>query len=340
MTQSHTKGFIRTVLGDLVDLPTGVVYGHEHLIIDSPLIHDRFPQIHLYDVGSAVDEVGACHDAGVALMVDAMPVASGRDAVRLAEIARRTGVGIVAVTGLHHDRYYGPLHWSNRVDLEDLVNLFVADLTEGIDELDYTGPVIKRSQHKAGLVKVATSGPQPDQRDLRNLEAAAIASHLSGAPILTHCEGGEGGFSQVEFLLDKGVQASSIILSHVDKTHDLNYLKELADTGVVLELDQALRTWELGMESITVRAVCALVDAGYGGQVIVGTDGAKRELWASLGGAPGLSWLASDFPGILKKVGIPDEDVRKVMRNNAIRALSWRTSVEDPTGVIKEQPLS
>ena len=33
---------------------------------------------------------------------------------KLAELSRRTGVHVVAPTGLHHDRYYGPSHWSHR----------------------------------------------------------------------------------------------------------------------------------------------------------------------------------------------------------------------------------
>jgi predicted metal-dependent phosphotriesterase family hydrolase len=335
--QPHKAGFIRTVLGDRDALPAGAVFGHEHLIIDSPLIHDRFPHIHLYDVESAVAEVGACRDAGVALMVDAMPVAAGRDAVRLAEISRRTGVDIISATGLHHDRYYGPLHWSNRVGLDDLVALFVADLTEGIDELDYTGPVIRRSPHKAGIVKVATSGQVPDQRDLRNLEAAAHASNITGAPILTHCEGGLGGLAQVQFLLALGVRPGSIILSHVDKSHALNYLQELAASGVILELDQGLREREQGLSSVTVRAVYSLVEAGFGHQVIVGTDGARRDLWASLGGAPGLSWLASEFPVHLKAAGLDEEVIQDVMRNNAVSALSWRAPAADRIEDIAEE---
>ncbi|WGM20291.1 hypothetical protein QEH68_20130 [Paenarthrobacter sp. OM7] len=337
MMQPHKAGFIRTVLGDREELPAGSVFGHEHLIIDSPLIHDRFPHIHLYDVDTAVDEVSACRDAGAALMVDAMPVAAGRDAIRLAEISRRTGVDIISATGLHHDRYYGPLHWSNRVDMDDLVKLFVADLVEGIDEFDYTGPVVRRSAYKAGIVKVATSGQTPDQRDLRNLEAAAHASNLTGAPILTHCEGGLGGLAQVEFLLAMGVRPGSIILSHVDKSHALNYLKELASSGVILELDQGLRQRERGLSSVTVCAVYSLVEEGFGHQIIVGTDGARRDLWASLGGAPGLSWLASEFPVLLKSAGLTDNAIQDIMRNNAISALSWRPPASERAGDFAEE---
>jgi 5-phospho-D-xylono-1,4-lactonase len=314
---------IRTVLGD-IDGFEGVAYMHEHLIIDSPLIAERFPHIHLYDVDAAVAEVSLCRDAGAGLMIDAMPASDGRDVIRLAEVSRRTGVAIVVATGLHHDRYYGPLHWTNRVSAEELGELFIADLVDGIDEFDYTSPIVRRTAHRAGIVKVATSGDRPDARDLRNIEAVARASVMTGAPVLTHCEGGYGGIAQVERIVAAGVPASAIILSHVDKAQNLSYLTDLAETGAVLELDQSLRERAEGASSITVRAVLSLVDAGFGDQIVLGTDGARRSLWSSLGGEPGLAWLASDLPGILAAAGLGDDDLQKVLHSNALRALTWR----------------
>ncbi len=318
-----TKHFIRTVLGDVHDVH-GVVYAHEHLIIDSPLIEARFAHIHLYDVEAGVDEVARCSAAGAGLMVDCMPVSAGRDVTRLAEISERTGVAVVATTGLHHDRYYGPLHWTNRIGPDELAALFVADLTEGVDEFDYTGPIVRRTAHRAGVIKVATSGDVPDQRDLRNLDAAAAASVATGAPVITHCEGGAGGLAQVARLVDGGVPSSSIIVGHVDKSDDTGYMTDLAGTGVILELDQALRQRDRGPTSVTVRSILSLVAAGFGDQIVLGTDGARRTLWTALGGEPGLAWLASDFPGVLVNAGVERADLQKMFHDNAVRALTWR----------------
>lgn len=314
---------IRTVLGDIDDFD-GVAYVHEHLILDSPLIADRFPHILLDDVEAAVAEVGACRAAGAGLMLDAMPVSAGRDAVRLAQIAARVGIPIVAATGLHHDRYYGPRHWTNRVSEGELTALFVADLVEGIDEFDYTGPVVRRTAHRAGIVKVATSGAQPDTRDRRNLAAVAAASVVTGAPVLTHCEDGHGGVEQIARLVDAGVPSSAIILSHVDKARDAGYLIALAQTGAMLELDQSLRERAQGVDSVTVRSVLALIDAGHVSQIVLGTDGARRTLWSSLGGEPGLAWLAAELPRVLRRAGVDESDLTAMLHDNALRALTWR----------------
>lgn len=318
---------IRTVLGDIVGATDvdGFVYAHEHLIIDSPLIEDRWPHILLDSVDDAVAELEPCFTAGVRLVVDAMPVSAGRDVVRLAEIAQRSGIHVVAVTGLHHDRYYGPLHWTNRVSADTLADLFIADLTNGIDRFDYTSPVVERTSHRAGMVKVATSGQAPDARDRRNLAAAALASLATGAPILTHCEDGWGGVEQVEALAAHGVPASACILSHVDKAGDIAYAVDVADTGAYLELDQNLRQAADGPGARTLAIISALVEAGHGEQIVLGTDGARRSLWTTHGGAPGLAWLATGFRQHLESAGLGDV-VPNLLQHNAVRALTWRSS--------------
>ena len=95
-----------------------------------------------------------------------MPPSSSRS-------SRRTGINVVAPTGLHHDRYYGPAHWSHRISVEELVDLFVADITDGIDAYDYAGPVVRRTPFRAGVIKVAGSEGGLSPRDRRVFEAAA-----------------------------------------------------------------------------------------------------------------------------------------------------------------------
>jgi hypothetical protein len=174
-------GSVRTVRGDRAEVRPGTVYAHEHLIIDSPFIEARYPQIHLYDTDAAIAEVSECAAHGVVLMVDAMPACSGRDVRRLIEISAKTGVDVVASTGLHHPRYYGNGHWTTRVSSEELTGLFVADLTAGIDEFDYTAPIVRRSAARAGVIKVATGGEHLTDRDRRVLVAAGAASVQTGA---------------------------------------------------------------------------------------------------------------------------------------------------------------
>lgn len=319
---------VRTVRGDISPSELGKTYCHEHLIIDSKMIAVEFPHIHLHSVSSAVDELIDCKQEGLSALIDAMPCSAGRQVEKLAEISSMTDMHIVVATGLHHDRYYGNLHWSNRVSVDVLTELFIADVTVGIDRFDYTSPVIDRTNSKAGVIKVATSGSNPDTRDLRNLEAVANAHVATGAPIITHCEGGEGALEQVAVLNKHGVQSRSIMLSHVDKNkksespHHRQHLIDIAQTGVFLEFDQALRQGLTG-ELDSVRLIAELFSEGFGEQVVVGTDGARRSLWRSLGGEPGLGWLIASAPQLLINQGLSISDISRIYVENPRAVLSF-----------------
>jgi len=314
--------FVRTVLGDVTPDQLGVTYLHEHLIIDSPLIAQTMPHIHLPHADEAVHELDLCSSAGVGGVVDAMPAGSGRGIERLAEVSRRSGLHIVASTGLHTAKYYESVPWANTADAEELAERFVADVQEGIDRHDYRGPPIERTRHRAGVIKVATSKAPDPPRDSRLFEAAAIASMRTGAPILTHCEEGLGAHRQVELLDTFGVSLDRVVMSHTDKVHDHEYHRDLLETGVLLEYDQALRQGEAA-ESGTAILLRAMIDEGYLGQLMLGTDGARRTLWSSLGGHPGLAWLASGFREVMRSVGIVEAEQHELFVENPKRFLAF-----------------
>ncbi len=315
------RAVVRTVLGDVDASTLGVTYAHEHLAIDSALVRAAYPHILLDDPAIAIEEVRACQAAGVRTMVDAMPAASGRDVLRLVEISRATGLNVVAVTGLHHERYYGPAHWTARIDVEELARLFIDDVVVGIDAFDDTGPVVRRTGHRAGLIKVATGGGELEPRDRHVFEAAAAAHTETGAPILTHCEHGRGALEQVAALTGLGVPASAILVSHTDKLADHAYHADIAGTGAWLVFDQAVRQHEAPLPGTAV-AIERLATAGFLDHVLLATDGARRDLWSAYGGRPGLAWLATAFPAILIERGLSAQQVDRILVANPARALA------------------
>ena len=185
--------------------------------------------------------MGEASGFGLQAVVDAMPCDCGRNVEKLAELSRRAGIHIIAPTGLHHARYYPADHWSIRSSIGELADRFALDITDGIDANDYAGPTIRRTDHRAGVIKIAGSDNGPSARDLRIFEAAALAHRWTGAPILTHCEGGTGALNQVQVLEGLGVPPEHVILSHVDKVVDRAYHRELLGTGAFAEYDGSFR---------------------------------------------------------------------------------------------------
>jgi 5-phospho-D-xylono-1,4-lactonase len=287
---SGAQNQVRTVLGDVPSDRLGMCFAHEHLVIDGGVAKLVNPEISLQRVDDAVAELAPCVAAGLGAVVDAMPADAGRNVVKLAEVSRRTGVHVVAATGLHHVRFYGERHWGELLEPEELAELFCGELTEGIDANDLNGPVVRRTAHRAGVVKVAGSLDGPSDRDRRVFEAAALAVARAGTALLTHCEAGTGGVAQLRLLEDLGVPAERVILSHTDKVVDRGYHRELLAGGAYVVYDQGLRTPEG-----TARLVRWMVEDGHQDQLLLGTDGARRSLWSVLGGAPGLAALATDL---------------------------------------------
>ena len=305
---------VRTVLGDIPASQLGVTYMHEHLIIDSPIVSRDFPHIHLPSETEAIAEVNLCRSAGVQTLVDCMPTGSGRSALKLAAISKATGVNIVATAGLHTDRYYLPTDELENMDAEDLAKVFIRDIQVGMEGTEF----------KAGQLKVVTSGHVIKDRDRRLFEAVAIAQQITGAPIISHCEHGTGALEQIELFIALHIPVHKVTLSHTDKENDLGYHKEILASGINVEYDQSLRQSDQDAPPSAL-LMKAMIEAGFIDQIMLGTDGARRSLWSSLGGSPGLAWLYSGWSKKLIELGLTQTQLDKVFIDNPARTLTLDT---------------
>jgi phosphotriesterase-related protein len=313
--------FVRTVLGDISPDMLGPTYAHEHLIIDGGRPVELNPDFLLADVDRLATEVLDARAVGLGAMIDAMPADAGRNPSKLAEVSRRTGVHIVAPTGLHHERYYAPAHWSTRVSEDELADLFVADIEAGIDANDYSGPVVRRTDIRAGVIKIAGSEGGPSARDARIFRAAAAAHRRTGAPILTHCEQGTGGLEQLRLLDDAGVDLGHVALSHVDKVADIGYHRELASTGATLEYDQAFRWGD--RENQTLVLLASMAEEGFGDRIVLGMDAARQGYYRVFGGQPGLRYLLDEFSARMAERGLDDHRRQAFFVDNPARVFAF-----------------
>jgi predicted metal-dependent phosphotriesterase family hydrolase len=319
--------FVRTVLGDIDPSELGVTYAHEHLVIDGGRPVLLAPDFDLSDVERMATEVRDAAALGLRSVVDAMPCDAGRNVEKLARLARLTGINIVAPTGLHHDRFYGPAHWSHRIGVEAMADLFRADIELGIDALDYSGPVVRRTGHRAGVIKVAGSDGGPSARDRRVFEAAAAAHRRTGAPILTHCEAGTGALEQVRVLGDAGVPARHIVLSHVDKTVDRGYHRDLLATGATAEYDGSFRWGD--QPNGTLQLLAWMAEDGLLDRIVLGMDAARQGYYRVYGGSPGLVWLLYGFTAAMEAAGL-DATLRACLFvTNPARAFAFATGHEE-----------
>jgi phosphotriesterase-related protein len=296
--------FVRSVLGDLAPSALGRTYAHEHLIIEPSHVVQLFPDLLLPSVENGARELEDVRKAGGGAMVETMPCDAGRNVRKLAEISRRSGVHVIAPTGLHLPKFYPQGHWRFQAAAQELADLFVAEITLGIDARDCAGPVVQRTEHRAGIVKVGSAARGLDAAERAAFEAAAAAHRRTGAPIITHVEPGLG-FDQVALLTARGVDPRKITLSHTDRTLDRDYHRALLRTGVNVEYDRTFRS-PLGPENPTLRLYAEMVKE-FPDQVMLGTDGARGAYWRSYGGSPGLDYLLLAFRDLARGLGVTDE---------------------------------
>jgi 5-phospho-D-xylono-1,4-lactonase len=293
---------VRTVLGDINPGSMGLTYSHEHIVIDEGFATLTNPEFILNDKERIVRELRDFYVCGGRTMVDTMPAACGRNVLLLAEVSKSSKVNIIVPTGIHLEMYYPPNHWRYHLSVEEIAALLVSDINEGIDRYDYNCPIVKRTGHKAGLIKLATGEDRITDHQKKIFEAAVNAHLETGAPILTHTNGGNLALEQVELFSRLGADLSHVVISHVDKQKDLSFHKDLMQTGVYVEYDSHFR-WKTNDGNWTLTLLEEMLPL-YPDRIVTGMDMAKNIYWKSYGGKPGLTYLLTEFRKELESRGI------------------------------------
>jgi len=209
--QKMKNTMINTVTGEITPDQLGPTLMHEHLMIGSPgwesdTVRPGLSRDEMMSV--CLDKISQIQARGIKSMVDPCPNDMGRDVEFMAEASDRTGLQIICATGLYHEHEGGAPYWRLRAMMggavDDIAQLFIKELSEGVGE---TGI-------KAGIIKVATGIGEisPYEKDI--LKAAAIAATETGTPITTHTTEGQLGDQQQAILKEHGVPPHRIIIGH------------------------------------------------------------------------------------------------------------------------------
>ena len=322
--------FVRTILGDVNPTSLGVVNAHDHLIRTGAGEVYLDPDHLLDDVDKAVEEASYFVEASRrwahgGTVIDMCPADCGRDVTKLAEVnARVPGLQIVVATGFHREHVYleTTCHWVSRYTVDQIAELLIADITEGVDRHDYSGPIVERTEHKAGVIKVATAYGKITPWEEKALQAAAIAAVETGSPINTHTTTGTCALEQAQRLIKAGVSPEKIAIGHVQRNADVWYLAQIAALGCYLEFDGTYRLKYLP-DSSRVMLVTELQRLGYGQQIILGTDSGKRSYQKAYGAVSGIDFDPAVFAPRLLDEGLSKEYVEDLLINNAQRFFSF-----------------
>jgi phosphotriesterase-related protein len=244
----------------------------------------------------------------------------GRDTAVLERVSRASGVHLVAATGFNKGKFADRLTSGRSV--EEIAAWMTAEVTQGVRLFSPDQPVQERSGAKAGVIK-ASSGLDGANANERNVfEAAIQAHHATLAPISTHTEGGTWALEQAQLLLDGGVSPHKVLIGHLDLKPELAYLKEVAATGVNLGIDQFAKEKYLP-DARRVELIVALLEAGYGRQILIGGDLARRSYWKTHGNSYGFDFIPLRVRPMLKEAGLSAAQVDDILIHNPRRFLAF-----------------
>jgi phosphotriesterase-related protein len=313
---------IRTLLGPITPAKLGFTDAHGHLIMDRDLIVAKNPDFKLDSIEKVSQEVGLFMQAGGGAMVEMSCIGAGRNPRAMLEIARRTGLHVIASTGLQREEFYLDSHWRAYYTPEQMAQIFSEEIELGLDNNNYTGPFIDRIEAKAGVIKVATNYQCITKMEQRAIEAAALAHKRTGAPISTHTESGTMGLEQVELLASFGVQPKHVIVGHMDRNPDFYVHRLIAETGAYLCYDTPARV-KYFPETTFIHLVQKMIEAGYGKQLLWGGDVARRSYFISYGGGPGLAYVPQQFVKRMRLESFNEQFIQDLFVNNPACALTF-----------------
>ena len=313
--------YIETVLGQIKPEELGVTDYHDHLITIGGGEVRADKDLELNRVDYAIDAMKDFKAAGGDTLVDMNPIACGRDIEKLIEIAKESKTNIIACTGFQRAVHYDPEHWVNYYPIEEVARLIAEEVEIGIDIYNYSGPIIKRSSAKAGVIKAATHYNYIKPQELRVLEAACMASLRTGAAISTHTERGTMGLETIEIVKSHGVDPRRLTLGHVDRCPDLNYHKKMAATGATLGYDGPSRA-KYYPDSVLVELIKGMCDAGYADNIMLGGDNGRASMWKQYVGSYGHNYILEHFVPRLREEGVSEENIHKMLVDNPRRQFS------------------
>ena len=304
---------VNGVMGPIETEDLGFTLMHEHILIANWSMRQAFDDwVDIDEVISfATAEAKSALERGVRTMVDLTPINIGRDIHVIREVAARSGVQIIAATGL----YYHEDPWLVGWEPDQIVDWLARDITDGIQGTD----------SKAGIIKCATDHLGVTETNRKLLVTAARLHRGTGVPISTHTlVENRSGLAQVKVFQEEGVDLSRVVIGHCGDSDDLDYLGEILSHGCTIGMDR------FGLEMILptekrVATIAELCRSGYAEQMVLSHDAcchidfyadpnmrALVPLW-------NFRHIPDDVVPALRNAGVSDEDIRTMTVENPRR---------------------
>lgn len=310
-----------TVLGTITEKEMGHTQPHEHVYIVGTIDQLRCREICINNFPASMEELKLYRKAGGNTVVDANPLATGRDALALKDLSRLTGVNIIACTGYHIPKFYPKDHWIWNTSAEKLADLFADEVENGMYEDGTWYWPEYQTKCKAGLIKaMINSEGLKNPRTTELLTAAGLAARRTGASLMLHTEGVDV-LEAIDLLAGKlGISEKKLLICHVDRqAEDYSIHEAVAKTGVYLEYD-TITLFEFHNVASELRLLRHMIDRGFLKQLLISTDPTTDRL-KNYSGSVGMDYILTEVIPLMRQSGFSEDEINGMTRENPWEAL-------------------
>ncbi|MBQ0035405.1 MAG: phosphotriesterase-related protein [Firmicutes bacterium] len=295
---------IRSVYGDIKKEDLGVTMCHEHFIVDLSIVR-KDDESKIETIEEVVPEIKKMMDLGAQSAIEVTTNDMYRDVKKLKEISEITKLNIVAATGFYLSEYHPD--WLTNATAEEIADVMVKDLTEGIDGTDI----------KAGVIgEIASSKDSFVGQEKKVLIASAIAHTKTGAAVTTHT-GKFTAIETIETLINNGVTPDKIVIGHQDLIDDTDYHLNILKYGVNIGFDTCGKV-SYQLDETRAKNIIKIIEAGYGDHVMLSNDISRRTYFTTYGKFGYTAVLGRVVP-MLKEYGCSQENIKKLLVDNPAR---------------------
>ena len=304
--------YIQTVQGKIAPEEMGITYCHDHILFMPPSPYaENDPTLRLDDIEKSLQEILVFKQAGGRCVIEMSTVEAGRSPQGLLEISKRSGVHIVAATGFNKSIYCEP--FVENLSIDQIAENMIKEVETGMDG----------GQIKAGVLKASSSKNKFSDGENKIFQAAIIAHKRTGATISTHTEAGTLALEQIKLFNDAGVMPESVVIGHLDRKLEWDFLAEVAGSGVFMSFDQ-LSKEKYYPDAMRIEFIKKLIAAGHEDQVMLSGDLARLSYLPSygFGYGPGYSYILWRFVPWMIESGISRDVIDKILIKNPARAFA------------------
>ncbi|MCF5385743.1 phosphotriesterase-related protein, partial [Pseudomonas syringae] len=239
----------------------------------------------------------------------------GRDPQALQRISRLTGLNIIMGAGFYLEPSHP--HYVHERSVEQLAEQIIHDVGGGEEKPEVIAGLI-------GEIGVSAAFTADEEKSLR---AAARASAATGVPLSVHLPGWERlGHRVLDIVEAEGADLRHTVLCHMNPSHsDPAYQHALAARGAFLEYDMIGMGYYFADEHAqspsdeeNARAIVALIEHGFGSQVLLSQDVFLKTMLTRYGGH-GYGYLLKHFVPRLRRHGVTGEQLENLLIDNPRR---------------------